>query len=186
MPLEPLELPKPCGARPRSVELPWAAQVRVPLVTRWLETRFGLLFWVRMLLPAADCGRFLDKSFCLVKVPPLFGERFEPVFGEKFPARPGVSLLVLIVRTRMSDAPLAGAVRAMTDRFWTDIGGLATFPLADAAPNELCLPGVRRRSFVTRAPRNEALVRRAAPRLIARPPVKSPRDAAVTARALRA
>ena len=106
------------------------------------------------------------------------------MFGEKFPARPGVSLLVLIVRTRMFDAPLAGAVRAMTERFWTDIGGRATFPLAEAAPKELCLPGERRKSFVTRALRSEVSVRRPAPRLIARPPVKSPREAAVTARPL--
>jgi hypothetical protein len=141
---------------------------------------------MRMSLPAADGGRFLDRSFCLVKAPPLFGERFEPAFGEKFPARPGVSPFVFIVRTRISDAPLAGAVRAMTGRFWTDIGGRATLPLADAAPNELCLPGESRKSFVTRALRSEASVSRAEPRLIARPPVNSPREAAVTARALRA
>src|SRR5579859_1770748 len=98
MPFEALGLPKPCGARPRSVELPWAAQVRVPLVTRWLETRFELLFCMRKLLPAADGGRFPDRPFCLVKVPPLFGKRFELLFcmrkllpaadGGRFPDRP--------------------------------------------------------------------------------------------------
>ena len=73
IPLDLLELPKLWGARPRSVELPCASQVWVPLVTRWLETRFGLLFCMRMLFPDAEGGRFRDRSFCLAKELPLFG-----------------------------------------------------------------------------------------------------------------
>jgi len=153
-----LELPKPCGARPRSVELPCASQVCVPLVIRWLEGLFGLPFCMRMLLLPADDGRSRERSFWRPKAPPLFGERFEPVFGEKFPARPGVSLVVFMVRTRMSDAPRAGAVRAITERFWTELGGLEALPCKLAAPNALCREGDNPTLLVTLAPLKEASV----------------------------
>lgn len=73
-------------------------------------------------------GRFPEISFCLPKDSELFAGRFESALGEEFPNRPAVSPLGSILWTRMSDAPRAGAVRAMTERFCTDMGGRAMLP----------------------------------------------------------
>ena len=85
---------------------------------------------MRALPPEAELGRFRATSFCRENAAPLFVGRFEAGLGEEFPNRPEVSPLVSIWWTRMSDAPLAGAVRAITERFCMDIGGRATFPRA--------------------------------------------------------
>jgi len=128
-----VELPKPLGAWPRSVVLPWAFQERV-------------------LFPTADGGRFCESWFCRAVVPALFGELALP---EKFPGRPGVRPFVFIVWTGMCEAPAPGEVRAITERFSTDEGGRDTLPLAFAAPKALCLDGETPRLFVTCAPRSE-------------------------------
>jgi hypothetical protein len=86
-----------------------------------------------------------------------------------------------MVRTGMCEAPDAGAVRAMTERFSTELGGRLTLPLAFAAPNALCRVGETPTLLVTRAPRKEASSMWAAPRLTAWPPLKPLRDVAVTA-----
>src|SRR5580692_12260223 len=101
-----------------------------------------------------------------------------------FPGRPGVRPFVFMVRTGGCEAPAPGAVRAITERFSTDDGGRLTFPLAFAAPNALCLDGETPALLVTCAPRNEASLIWAAPRLTAWPPVKPLREVAVTARVL--
>jgi hypothetical protein len=67
--------------------------------------------------------------------------------------------LLLAARTDMWDAAAAGAVRAMTERFWTDAGGRATLALAFAAPNALALEGEKPTWLVTCAPLKEASVR---------------------------
>ena len=97
--------------------------------------------------------------------------------------RPTDKPRVFIVRTGMCEAAAAGAVRAITERFITDDGGVDTRPRAFAAPVKLALVGVNEAPLVTRAPRREASVRCAAPRLIACPFTKAFREAAVTARA---
>lgn len=52
------EPPKPCGARPRSVALPCASQVR-PLPGRWEELLFAAgLFAERLPFGIAEGGRF--------------------------------------------------------------------------------------------------------------------------------
>jgi len=49
------------------------------------------------------------------------------------------------VRTGMWEAPAAGAVRAITARFCTDVGGTTTRPRALAAPVKLAFVGVSAR-----------------------------------------
>jgi len=56
----------------------------------------------------------------------------------------------------MCEAPAAGAVRAMTERFSIELGGRLTLPLALAAPSALCFEGEKPALFVTCAPRSEA------------------------------
>jgi hypothetical protein len=89
---------------------------------------------------------------------------------------------VFIVRTGMCEAAAAGAVRAMTERFITEEGGVETRPRAFAAPVKLALVGLNEAPFVTCAPRREAAVTCVAPRLIAWPFTNAFREAAVTAR----
>jgi hypothetical protein len=71
----------------------------------------------------------------------------------------------------------------MTERFCTEEGGVAR-ALRFAAPNELCREAANDVRLLTSAPRNEASVIRDAPRLMAWPPTKALREAAVTAAAL--
>jgi hypothetical protein len=84
----------------------------------------------------------------------------------------------------MCEAAGAGAVRAITDRFITDDGGVETRPRPFAAPVKLVRVGVKSARLVTRAPRSDASVTRIDPRLIACPFTNAPREAAVTARTL--
>ena len=113
------ELPKPCGARPRSVEFPCASQVRElfpdrcgPLLITLLVERFEL--------GIAEGGRFCESSRCRPVIPELAGEfparPFAVAFpltpeslnwpftlavplAEEFPKRPAVIELPFIVRT---------------------------------------------------------------------------------------
>jgi hypothetical protein len=89
-----------------------------------------------------------------------------------------------MVRTGMCEAAAAGAVRAITGRFCTVVGGLATRAPVFAAPKWLCRAGLTPGLLVTCAPRKEASVTRVAPRLILCPLVKALREATVTARVL--
>lgn len=123
--------PKPCGARPRSVELPCASQVRP------LPARARLLFapgpFVERLPGIAEGGRFCESSRCREVIPEL-----APELACALPGRFGNWPLILmllctpelptwpfalalrapfIVRTGSREAPCAGAVRAMTARF---------------------------------------------------------------------
>jgi len=84
----------------------------------------------------------------------------------------------------MCDAAAAGAVRAITDRFITELGGVATRPRAFAVPVKLVRVGVKPARFVTCAPRSDASFTRIDPRLMACPFTKAIREAAVTARVL--
>jgi hypothetical protein len=87
-----------------------------------------------------------------------------------------------MVRTGICEAAAAGAVRAITERFATDDGGVATWERAFAVPVKLACVGEKSARLVTCAPRREASVTRVDPRLIACPFTKVLREAAVTAR----
>jgi hypothetical protein len=84
----------------------------------------------------------------------------------------------------MCEAAAPGVVRATTERFVTDEGGVETRPRAFAAPVKLLRVGVKSARFVTCAPRSEASFTRIDPRLIACPFTNALREAAVTARTL--
>jgi hypothetical protein len=127
-----------------------------------------------------------DAEFWLplrVPKPPLFAPRFIPPFAP-LAARPADKPRVSIVRTGMCEAAAPGAVRAMTERFVTEDGGVETRPRLFAAPVKLVRVGVKSARFVTCAPRSDASVTRIEPRFIACPFTNAPRDAAVTARTL--
>lgn len=115
--------------------------------------------------------------------PPKAPGRFADMFGGLLPLRPADKPCVFIVRTGMCEAAAAGAVRATTERFATDAGGVETRPRAFAAPVKLALVGENEAPLVTRASRSEAWVKCMEPRLIAWPFTKVLREAAVTARA---
>lgn len=114
--------------------------------------------------------------------PPKPAGRFAPAFTGELLVRPADKRWVFIVRTGMCEAAAPGAVRATTERFITDEGGVDTRPRAFAAPVKLALVGVNEAPLLTRAPRREASVRCVAPRLIAWPFTNAFREAAVTAR----
>jgi len=84
----------------------------------------------------------------------------------------------------MCEAAAPGDVRATTERFIAELGGVATCPRAFAAPVKLVRVGVKSARFVTCAPRNDASFTRIDPRLIACPFTNALREAAVTARTL--
>ena len=85
-------LPKPCGARPRSTELPWASKLREPL-----------LF-----------GRFCENRPWRPEFAEAEPERF--MFAPRSLAS-RVLLPALTERTGMCEAPAAGLLRATTERF---------------------------------------------------------------------
>lgn len=68
-----LELPKPCGARPRSVALPCASQVR-PLPARARLLFAAGLLVERLPFGMAEGGRFCDSSLWRAVIPELAAE----------------------------------------------------------------------------------------------------------------
>src|SRR6267154_3131927 len=104
-----------------------------------------------------------------------------PLFTDASPVRPDVRPALFTVCTRICEVPRAGAVRAITARFWIDADGLATFDRVLTEPSALCCVGLRPTEFVTFAPFREAAVRRVAPRFMAWPFTKALRLATVTA-----
>jgi hypothetical protein len=117
-------------------------------------------------------------------MPDEFPVRFPPAFAGLLPPRPADKPCEFIVRTGMCEAAAPGAVRATTERFDTDEGGVATRPCAFAAPVKLALFGVNEAPLLTCAPRSDASVTRIELPLIACPFTNALRDAAVTARTL--
>src|SRR5260370_26468239 len=81
-----------------------------------------------------------------------FPGRFAPTFAGALPPRPADKPCEFIVRTGVCEAAAAGAVRATTERFATDEGGVATRPWAFAAPVKLALFGVNEAPLLTCAP----------------------------------
>ena len=77
------ELPKPCGARPRSVVFPCASQVRELFPGRCEPPLVMVLFVERFEFGIAEGGRFCDSSRCRGVIPELAG----PLLGE-IPERP--------------------------------------------------------------------------------------------------
>lgn len=132
-------LPKPEGARPRSVALPCASQPReFGRLPAFISARVELLNPPRLpfssaLLRIFEFGLSLDSSRCRADAPPLRGEllkRPELVgmllfcarFSKPRPALPGRSVAGRIVpelkeRVGMCEAPAAGVLRATTGRF---------------------------------------------------------------------
>jgi hypothetical protein len=144
------ELPKPCGARPESVVLPCAFQLRPgagdlePLLFMLFSELFGreplaLLLKEPFGRAPCDCtvdggrlddcceGRALLKPWAVL--PPrltLPAGLFPPRFAEKEPE--------FIVRTGMWEAAAAGVDRATTLRFCTLAEGVAMRPRVFDAP----------------------------------------------------
>jgi hypothetical protein len=110
-------------------------------------------------LAFADGGRLLERSRCRDDIeplftsrlgrlfgeaelptplrapkPPLFPPRFVPPFTALFPTRPADSPRESIVLTGMCEAAAPGDVRATTERFIAEDGGVATRPRPFAAP----------------------------------------------------
>jgi hypothetical protein len=110
--------------------------------------------------------------------------RFAAPLIEPLLTRPADNPRVSIVRTGMCEAAAAGAVRAITDRFITEDGGVETRPRAFAAPVKLVRVGEKSARFVTCAPRKAASETCIDPRLMRSPFTNAFREAAVTARAL--
>lgn len=155
------EMPKPCGARPESVALPWAFQVRPeaggldellllrelfgrePAALLLIEPlgREPLVLLLNEALGrefcdwAADGGRLDDSCDCRALLNP----------GALFPLWPTFPAGLLlpwfadkvaefIVRTGMWEAAAAGVDRATTLRFCTLVEGVATRPCMFDAP----------------------------------------------------
>ena len=123
------ELPKPCGARPESVELPCAFHAREELFGRADEfTEPDGLEPCCML----EGGRLAES--CDLRLP------LNP--GEVPPGRavlaavelPGLRVELFMVRAGRWEADAAGAVRAITLRFCTLAEGVATRPWELEAP----------------------------------------------------
>lgn len=123
------ELPKPCGARPESVELPCACHVREEVFERADEFTEP-----EGLEPCgvAEGGRLEESCDWRLALNP----------GEAPPGRavllavplPGLRVELFMVRTGRCEADAAGAVRAITLRFCTPAEGVATRPWELAAP----------------------------------------------------
>jgi hypothetical protein len=69
----------------------------------------------RPFIAGALCAGTFGVPVCRFIVP--FAGRFAGLFTGELPTRPAVRPLLLSVRTRIWDAPCAGAVRATTMRF---------------------------------------------------------------------
>ena len=152
------ELPKPCGARPESVEFPCAFQLRFeagglePLLFSELVGREPLALLLNepfgrepLLLKVplgrafcccpAEGGRFEDccDGRTLLKRCELFPPRSKFPAGLLFP-RLAPKEPEFMVRTGMCEAAAAGVERATTLRFCTLFEGVATRPCAFDAP----------------------------------------------------
>jgi len=123
------ELPKPCGARPESVELPCAFHAREELFGRADEfTEPDGLEPCCM----AEGGRFVESCDWRLALNP----------DEVPPGRvvlaavelPGLRVELFMVRAGRWEADAAGAVRATTLRFCTLAEGVATRPWELEAP----------------------------------------------------
>jgi len=156
-----LELPNPCGARPESVALPCAFQLRplLPLL------RAALPFCPEGGRLAFSCDARFALMLELLRAPNVEFPRDAPA--------------PLFIET--CEVPAAGVVRAMTLRFSTLLDGRATLPRAFAAPSALVRVGASLIRFVTCAPRSDASVKCWLERLIACPRVNASCDAVVTA-----
>jgi hypothetical protein len=128
--------------------------------------------------PIVEGGRLCESWFWRAVATVLLGDIVRPAICP--PVRPADKLLVFIVRTGIWAAAAAGAVRATTERFSTDAGGIRR-AVVFAAPNELWRVGLNDVWLLTSAPRKDASVTCAVPRLIACPPTKALREATVTA-----
>jgi hypothetical protein len=143
-----LARPNPCGARPRSVTPPCAAHVRVPFVVAE-GGRFDESSRCRGDIGegtvVVDARLFIAGAFGAVVrgfIAPLLAGRFScvpvpfmvlPLTGP-WPGRPAVNPVVLIAWTGMREAACPGVVRAITARFCTALGGVATCPPVLAVP----------------------------------------------------
>jgi hypothetical protein len=147
--------------------------------------------------PLAEGGRLFASSRCREDVAPLFASRPTRMFdAAAFPrlvlapfpdpllTRPADNPRVSMVRTGMWEAAAPGAVRAITERFVTEEGGLRIPPRAFAAPVKLVRVGEKSVRLLTCAPRKAASETCIDPRLILSPFTNAFREAAVTARAL--
>jgi hypothetical protein len=204
------EPPKPCGARPESVALPWAFQLRPetggrePLLFNELVGREPLT----LLLKEPFGRELLLLNEPLERAPcdcPAVGGRLDDGCdgrallnaGAWFPPRPKLPAGLFVprfadmepefnVRTGMWEAAAAGVDRATTLRFCTLAEGVATRPCMLDAPRKLECVGEALMPPATRALRNELAERCVALRLIAWPFTKALCDAVVTAFVLRA
>ena len=70
-PTGPLDRPKPCGAWPRSVVLPCAAQVRVPLLARWGVLLLPVLLIAPGIFRVAEGGLLLANWRCRADIASL-------------------------------------------------------------------------------------------------------------------
>lgn len=168
--------PKPSGARPRSVVLPCASQVRALLPDRAEGGRFCITSRCRAVAPAfawALPARLSSPALLLAGL-----------LACGFPNRPALNSPLFIVRTGELAAREEGAVRAITDRPCTPAGGRATRELKFAAPSVLCWVGRMPTEFVTRVPFKEPCVRRCPARLMRPPLTKLLCEVVVTARRL--
>jgi hypothetical protein len=86
-------------------------------------------------LALADGGRLLESSRWRCDVAELLVvSRPARMFPDALLLLPRLADCVFMVRTGMWEAPVAGAVRAITARFVTEDGGVDTRPRALAAP----------------------------------------------------
>jgi hypothetical protein len=123
-------------------------------------------------LPAAEGGLLCESSRCR----DVMVELIVPL-----PGLPALIALLLAMRTGAWEAPAAGDVRAITERFCTAEDGLDTCELILAAPSELCGVGLIPTELVIFAFFNEAAVTRELAGLIRWPFMKALRFAVVTA-----
>jgi hypothetical protein len=203
-------LPNPCGARPESVVLRCAFQLRPaagglevlsfnellgrePLALLLNEPFGRELLLLNEPLGRAFCGcetdggRFDESCDAgpLLKLCDVFPPRPKfpaGLFAPRFAEREPE----FIVRTGMCEAAAAGADRATTLRLCTLAEGVATRPCVFDAPRKLACVGEALMPPATRALRNELAERCVALRLIAWPFTKALCDAVVTALLLRA
>jgi hypothetical protein len=173
------ELPNPCGARPESVELPCAFQLRPeaggrealllselvgrePFALLLIEPfgREPLLLNEPLGRVFCDCpaegGRFDDccDGLMLLKPCALLPPRAKLPLG-LLPPRLAEKEPEFMVRTGMREAAAAGVERATTLRFWTLEEGVATRPCALDVPKKLERFGDALIPPATRALRNE-------------------------------